>query len=50
MLRAMGLGFIAARFSLAAYFGFSALSSLIAMVLIFFTGLHRDEPTTHAGN
>jgi len=38
------LGFVAARFSLAATFGFSALSPLIAIVLIFFTGLHREEP------
>jgi MFS family permease len=44
------LGLIAARFSLAATFGFSALSPLVAIVLIFFTGLHREEPRRHGGD
>jgi MFS family permease len=44
------LGFIAARFSLAATFAFSALSPLIAIALIFFTGLHREEPPRHGSD
>ncbi len=44
------LGFIAQRFSLPTTFGFSALSPLIAILVILTTGLHREKPPRNADN
>ena len=41
------LGFIAERSNLPMTFGFSALAPIIAILLVFFTGLHREEPPRH---